>query len=202
MSNYALSQIDCRRGSSTLLQHSFVELLRSLSQRIHPFFWHVNGESDQEDALCNFLNIEHSQYLLLLEYCGYGDVLTKVSTSELAEIVGKEYCEFSEYTLRKAKTRSTRWYIRLGCKTRNTNEVKEKVKNQFKKGELAVFPKKLIHTCRLNKNELSKINSLTWIPLREIQNENVEPPVQAQLPRTCEQQEPEMTRSSHKQATL
>jgi hypothetical protein len=26
--------------------------------------------------------------------------------------------------------------------------------------------------------------------------------VQAQLPRTCEQQEPEMTRSSHKQATL
>ena len=165
MSNYAKSQGNYHHVSFTSPQCSFVELLRSLSQRVHPFFWHVNGDADQEDALHKFLNIEHSDYLLLLENCGYGDNVTKVMTAELADQVGKEYCEFSEYTVRKSTARSQRNYIRLGCKLENTNEIAKKVKNQFKKGELTVFPKKLVHTCRLNKTELQQLTSLIQAPL-------------------------------------
>ena len=160
MSKYAKSQINLHPVSSTSPQRSFVELLRSLSQRVHPFWWHVNGDADHEDALHKFLNIEHSQYLLVMENCGYGDNVTKGMTVELAEAVGKAFCEFSEYTVRKSTSRSQRNYIRLGCKVENTNEIPKRVKNQLKKGKLMVFPKKLIHTCRLNKNELRQLTSI------------------------------------------
>ena len=113
--------------------------------------------------------------MLLLENCGYGDNVTKVMTVKLAEAVGYEYCEFSEYTVRnKSTARSQRNYIRLGCKLENTNEIKKRVKNQFKKGELTVFPKKLIHTCRLNKNELRQFTALIQVPLSTLKNEGRE----------------------------
>jgi hypothetical protein len=167
MSQYTSWQGDGDHDSSILAKDTLVALLRSLSQRVHPYFWDVNGTIDQCDSLCHFLNInERFNYLTLLENCGYGAIMTKFCAVQLAEMVGKEYCEFSEYTVYPpGKPRSRRCYLRLGCKKENADEIQKKVKEQFKKGELATVPKSVIHTCRLNKDEIRQMASLIEISL-------------------------------------
>ncbi len=134
---------DGRHASSKIAKDTFIALLRWLSQRVHPYFWDVNGSIDQCDSLCHFLHIkDHSDYLVLLENCGFGTSITKACAAQLAELVGKDSSEFSEYTVyQPGKPRSTRSYLRLGSKNKNTNEIITKVKKQFKKGELIIFPK-------------------------------------------------------------
>jgi hypothetical protein len=87
--------------------------------------------------------------------------MTKFCAVQLAEVAGKEYCEFSEYTVYPpGKPHSRRSYLRLGCKKENTDEIQKKVKEQFKKGELTTVPKSVIHMCRLNKDEIRQMASL------------------------------------------
>ncbi len=46
---------------------------------VHPYFCDVNGTIDQCDSLWHFLNINgHSNYLTLLDNCGYGASITKI----------------------------------------------------------------------------------------------------------------------------
>jgi hypothetical protein len=141
--------------------------------------------------LCHFLHINnHSDYLVLLENCGFGTSITKACAAQLAELVGKDSSEFSEYTVyQPGKPRSTRSYLRLGSKNKNTNEIITKVKKQFKKGELIIFPKSVIHTCRLNKDEMGQLASLieTSLSHEKPANEDEE---------KSEQQEPEKTEST------
>jgi hypothetical protein len=128
--------------------------------------------------------------LVLLENCGFGTSITKACAAQLAELVGKESSEFSKYTVyQPGKPRSTRSYLRLGSKNENTNEIITKVKKQFKKGELIIFPKTVIHTCRLNKNEMGQLASLIETSLSH------EKPVNEDEEKS-KQQEPEMTRSA------
>jgi hypothetical protein len=143
MFQYSSWQGDGDHDSSILAKDTLVALLRSLSQRVHPYFWDVNGTIDRCDYMCHFLNInERFNYLTLLENCGYGAIMTKFCALQLAEVVGKEYSEFSEYTVYPpGKPRSRRSYLRLGCKKENTDEIQKKVKEQFKKGELTTVPK-------------------------------------------------------------
>jgi hypothetical protein len=93
---------------------------------------------DQSDSLCQFLN-EHSNYLTLLDNCcGYGSIITKsyVQEAQLAEVVGKEYCELSKYTVfPPRKPRSQHTYLCLRCKKESTDKIKsEEGKGTIQKG--------------------------------------------------------------------
>jgi hypothetical protein len=89
MSQYTSVQGDSHHDSSIIAKDTLVALLRSLSRRIHPYsFWDVNGTIDQCDSLCHFLNInKNSNYVTLLDNCGYGAIITKFCAAQLAEVV-------------------------------------------------------------------------------------------------------------------
>jgi hypothetical protein len=100
MSQYTDVDGDGRDASSKIAKDTFIALLRSLSRRVHPYFWDVNGSIDQCDSLCHFLHIkDHSDYLVLLENCGVGTSITKACEAQLASLVGKDSSKFSEYTV-------------------------------------------------------------------------------------------------------
>jgi hypothetical protein len=65
--------------------------------------------------------------------------------AQLVEVMGKEYCEFSEYTVYPpGKPCSRHSYLHL--KKENTDKIKKKVKEQFKKGKLTIVFLKVLST--------------------------------------------------------